>query len=381
MDETRVLVLARDADVRKALSAACGHEEIKVMDAMAPSPSAISRLAREKIDAVVLECSDAAFELAERIYISKTVLSLVMVSPEVGQEKLARAMACGVSRLVSQEEAARELPQAILQTVGREKTRAAAASPAGSFDSRVLSVFGTKGGVGKTMFSVNLGAALVSRKKKAALVDLDLQFGDIGIFLDIEKADSIADVAQENAFDYALMKSYLFTHPSGVAGLCAPPSPEFAEVVLPDHITRVIGGLKPNYDYVILDMPPAFQDNSIAGLEASSDIYFIINPDISTLRNAKVSLGVLKSLNLDERVHLVLNKNGCSDIKVRDIEKILERAVELVIPNDQSRAVKAVNRGVPIVTGDKRSPIARAFYAFVDKKLLETSEHRIKRKP
>jgi pilus assembly protein CpaE len=371
VDEIRVLVLAQDAAKRNTLAAACSNPEIKVVDALSPAPSVVAKLAREKIDAVVLEnYGEAAYELAERIYISKTVLSLIMVSPDMSQENLEKAMNSGASRLISWDKADSELQQTIQSTVGREKTRASAASPTGSFDSRILSVFGTKGGVGKTMFSVNLGTALVARKKKVALVDLDLQFGDVGIFLDIEKADSIADVAEENAFDYALMKSYLFTHPSGIAGLCAPPSPEYAEIVQPEHVKRVVAGLKPNYDYVILDMPPAFQDNSIAGLEASTEIYFIINPDISTLRNAKVSLGVLSSLNLTERVHLVLNKNGCSNIKVGDIERILEKTVEFSIPNDQSCAVKAVNRGVPIVTGDKRSNIARAINAFADKNLL-----------
>jgi pilus assembly protein CpaE len=253
MNELRVLILARGSSVRSALAAAAAHPEIEVVDTASPDPAVVSRLAKEGMDAVVLynDGTEASYELAERIYISKTVFSLIMVSPDMSQDSLERAMACGANRLLPQSAAETELARVILQTVGREKNRASSTVLGDYYSSCVLSVFGTKGGAGKTTFAVNLAAALANRSKKVALVDLDLQFGDVGIFLDIEKADSIADVVEENAFDYASMKSYLFSHPGGVVGLCAPPSPEFAEIVLPEHVSRVVSSLKPHYDYVM----------------------------------------------------------------------------------------------------------------------------------
>ena len=146
--------------------------------------------------------------------------------------------------------------------------------------------------------------------------------------------------------------------------LCAPPSPEYAEVVLPEHVSKMIAALKPNYDYIVLDMPPAFNDGVLCALETAATIYFIVNPDISTLRNAKVSIAVLESLNLSDKVEVVLNKNGGSSIKQKDIEKILERSAILTVPADARCAIKAVNRGVPVVTGDRRSPIALAITGF-----------------
>ncbi|MPN30341.1 Septum site-determining protein MinD [bioreactor metagenome] len=216
------------------------------------------------------------------------------------------------------------------------------------------------------MFAVNLSAVLAQQGKRVALIDLDLQFGDVGIFLDIAKSDSIADVIMESAFEFSTLKSYLFSHMAGVSALCAPPNPENAELVTPDHVNKIISALRPNFDYVIIDMPPAFNDCSIAGLERSSEIYFMLNPDIATLRNAKVSIGVLESLDQGEKVRVVLNKNGDSSIKQKDVENVLDRSTVLVIPSDIRCAVKAVNRGVPIVIGDKRSPIASAISGFAE---------------
>ncbi|HPE16044.1 MAG TPA: AAA family ATPase [Oscillospiraceae bacterium] len=361
-DRTRVVVLAESAAQRAALSRALARPEIELFDALDPGPELVGHFAGAGVDAVVLwnDGDELLFDLLERIYISKTVLALLMVCPEPDAAVLARALECGVTAVLAEKDAEAGLADALLRAVSREKNRVTASAPAGVRASRVAAVFGTKGGTGKTTFTVNLAVALARRGARVALMDLDLQFGDVGIFLDIQKADSIADVAEENAFDYAAIKSYLFTHKSGVMGLAAPSSPEYAEIVLPEHISRAVGSLRPNFDFVMLDMPPAFHDNSIAALEAAGEIYFMLGPDISTLRNARVSMGVLDSLGLSERVHLVLNKNGASAIKARDIEKILERPVEFVIPNDQQSAIRAVNSGVPVVTGSRRSPIARA---------------------
>ncbi len=353
-------ILAATAEQRAALSAAAG--ELEVVESLALFSDAFSRLAALSPDAIVIwhDGTEQLISLCERIYISKICLSLLLVAEEPDAELFSRALECGISRVLSPAEARENLAQVISHAVSRERNRSAGAAPTGTRSSRVISVFGTKGGTGKTMFSVNLAAALARRGARTALVDLDLQFGDVGIFLDIAKADSIADVAEENAFDYPALKSYLFTHSCGLMGLCAPPSPEYAEVVLPEHITKTVRSLKPNFDFIILDMPPAFHDNSIAGLEESGEIYFILNPDISTLRNAKVSLGVLDSLNLLDRVKLVLNKNGCSAIKSTDIVRILERPLELIIPNDQVCALRAVNSGVPVVLDTRRSQIGKS---------------------
>ncbi len=365
MSNFSLVVLADEARQRAALAAAAGSE-LEVVESLAPAADTLSRFAALSPDAVVLwyDGSERHLALCERIYISKACLALILVADDPDAALLSRALACGVSRVLSPAEAEEELAKVATHIVSRERSRIAGAEDAGPRASRVISVFGTKGGTGKTMLSVNLAVALARLGQRVALVDLDLQFGDVGILLDLAKADSIADVAEENAFDYPALKSYLFTHRSGLMGLCAPPSPEYAEVVTPEHIKKTVRSLRPNFDFVLLDMPPAFHDSTIAGLEESGEIYFLLNPDISTLHNAKVSLGVLDSLNLGSRVKLVLNKNGGSSIKSTDIGRILERPLELVIPNEQVCALRAVNSGVPLVLDSRRSQMGKVITAY-----------------
>ncbi len=384
MQPIKIVVIAADSQIRAALAAAVDDAQVSVTESISPASDPMAVLARAGADAVVLyhENEDAIYTLAERIYISRLALAVVMVckSPDAGV--FARAMECGAARTLEYQAEKTPLTQTVMALIQREKSRESASAPSGAFASKVVCGFGTKGGVGKTMFCVNLAVALAAQGKKVALVDLDLQFGDVGIFLDVLKSDSFADVVEENAFEFAALKSYLFAHKSGVDVLCAPSSPEYAEVVLADHVGKLIAALKPNYDYVVVDMPPAFNDTALAALEAATTVYFIVNPDISTLRNAKVSIAVMESLNLGDKVQVVLNKNGASSIKQKDIEKILERTTVLAIPSDTRCAVKAVNRGVPVVTGDKRNAIAAAVNGFAVSLCGETEhkKHRFKKR-
>lgn len=370
MSNFRLVILADTAQQRTALSAAA-RGDIEVVESLSPTADTLARLAALSPDAVVLwyDGSERELALCERIYISKACLCLILVADEPDASLLSRALSCGVSRVLSPAEAEGELANVVSHVVSRERSRLAGIEDTGTRASRVISVFGTKGGAGKTMFSVNLAVALARLGQRVALVDLDLQFGDVGILLDISKSDSIADVAEESAFDYSALKSYLFTHRSGLMGLCAPPSPEYAEVVTPEHVKKTVRSLRPNFDFVLLDMPPSFHDNSIAGLEESGEIYFLLNPDISTLHNARVSLGVLDSLGLSDRVKLVLNKNGGSSIKSNDIGRILERPLELIIPNDQVCALRAVNSGVPIVLDTRRNQMGNVITGYASKLL------------
>ena len=365
MEKIKIAVVATDKAVRSCLATAAG-ESLEVVESVAPSSNTLVQLAGAGADAVVLYSDgSAAYDaLAERIYIGRLALGVIMVVPQTSAQLLQRAMESGVARTLQYAGEETQLAAAVSNLVLREKNRASGTKRTGAVASKVVSVFGTKGGTGKTLLAVNLAVALASTGRSVALMDLDLQFGDVGIFLDIAKSDSIADVIEESAFDYPSLKSYLYVHPCGVAVLCAPASPEYAEVVMPEHVSKIIAALKSNYDYVILDMPPMFNDNSIAGLEASDTIYFIVNPDISTLRNTKVSLSVLDSLNLAKKVSLLLNKNGDSTIKPKDVEQILERPLALILPSDARTAIRSVNRGVPLVIGDKKTAIAAAIVAF-----------------
>jgi pilus assembly protein CpaE len=341
-------------------------ERITIAAVVAPEEKSLERTGATPADALilytnVLETSEAEF--IERLYMTRKKLCLLLVCNDYDADLMARAMDCGISRVISLSDGEDRLCDSVINAVERERSRK---TTEGSviYDSRVVSVFGTKGGTGKTTLAVNLAAALVKLGKKTAILDLDLQFGDVGIFLDITKADSIADIINENDFKYPTLKSYLYNHRSGLYVLCAPSSPEYAETALPEHIEKIVSSLRSEFDFLVLDLPPVFNECSLTALDLSDSVYFIVNPDISTLKNTKTCFGVMKSLKLDGKIKLALNKDGCSRITKKDIENILEMKVRLIMPYDTKTAVTAINRGAPFTLSMESSKLSKAVKAF-----------------
>jgi pilus assembly protein CpaE len=231
-----------------------------------------------------------------------------------------------------------------------------------SWMSRVVTIFGPKGGLGKTTIAVNLAAKLAQQNKKVVLVDLDLQFGDVHIFLDIEPTDTIAELVQE-FFNSNIdsVRSFMTVHSSGIHVLCSPKSPEYAETISAEKIQSLLNLLRTYYDYVIIDTPPFFTDVIITALESSSTILFVTGLDISILKNSKVSLALLDSLQMSDKTRLVVNRAvDMSSITVDDVQKILGFPIWAKIPSDYKVAVTALNRGIPFVTSTPTSKLSLA---------------------
>ncbi len=374
MDEVRIIAATQNTDDISRLRSLLSGEEFHIVAAVRPGAGGLARAGNTPADALVIYCAgaaDAELDFAQRIYMTREDLAIVIIAGEVTADTIDRAMVAGVSRVIPAAIEPSAVREAVLSAVNREKNRAAAGkSNASTYDSRIIQFFSPKGGVGKTTLAVNAAAALAARGKKTAVVDLDLQFGDVGVFLDIAKADTIADMVEENNFDPKTVRSYMVRHYSGLDVLLGSASPEYAELVKPEHIEKLLGSLRGEYDYLVLDMPPAFTDCAIAAMESSDTVFFAVTEEISSLRCAKTSFKVMEALNLADKLELVVNKDGISNISVKDVERTLEKKAALSLPFDQKTATRAINRGVPVVIGDKHSRMAKAMEQFA-KKLTE----------
>ena len=228
--------------------------------------------------------------------------------------------------------------------------------------SKVVTVFGANGGLGKTTIATNLAAKLAEQRKKVALIDLDLQFGDIHVFLDIEPADTISELVQQvYTFNIDSVRSYMTVHSSGVHVLCAPKSPEYAELVSAEKVQSLLSVLRTYYDYVIIDTPPYFNDVTITAIEASSTILFVTGLDISILKNSKLSLSLMSSLQQRDKVRLIVNRAvDISSITVADVQKIIGCPIWAKIPSDYMVAVTALNRGIPFVISSPGSKLSQS---------------------
>jgi pilus assembly protein CpaE len=234
--------------------------------------------------------------------------------------------------------------------------------------SRVLGFFSGKGGTGKTTVSVNTAVALAREGKRVLLIDCDLQFGDVNLLLDLEPKDTIVELVQERGgIMIDNIRAFSMVHSSGVSVLCAPKSAEFAELVTARHIETIIDVVRPYFDFILVDLAPAFNDVSISAIENCDQLMLVYNLEILSLKNAKVCLEILEQLQQRDKAQLVINKNLNSMIKIKDYENIFEMPVYAAIANDIKTANLCLNKGQPFVTSLPKTQIAKDVRALAKK--------------
>jgi pilus assembly protein CpaE len=227
----------------------------------------------------------------------------------------------------------------------------------------LVCVLGPKGGTGKTLVATNLAVALVGKGHTVALVDLDLQFGDVGLCLGLAPDRTIYDLVKSGGtIDVDKVEGYLATHKSGVRALLAPSRPDQAASVTVEFLREVYTVLRSVYDYVIIDTPPGFTPEVIATIDNSSSACMVGMLDSLSLKNTKLGLETLNLMGYDaERIRLVLNRAGSRvGITGDDVRTIIGRDPDVFVPSDRE-IPRAVNEGVPIVLAKPGSEAARAF--------------------
>lgn len=234
----------------------------------------------------------------------------------------------------------------------------------------VIGVFSPKGGVGKTTIATNLAVGLGRiAPMSVVIVDLDLQFGDVGTGLYLNPEYSVLDAVSGAATqDSMVLKAFLTPHTSGIYALCGPRNPADADRVSSEQITRLIQQLALEFRYVVVDTGPGLTEPSLAALEQCTDAVWVSGMDVPSVRGLRSGLDVLHQLNLmPETRHVVLNfadtKTGLS---VQDIEATLGAPVDVSIP--RSRAITlATNRGVPLLQDKVRDPATKSLTDLVQR--------------
>ncbi|MDW7650961.1 MAG: response regulator [Bacillota bacterium] len=228
----------------------------------------------------------------------------------------------------------------------------------------VTVVFCGKGGVGKTTIATNLAVALVQQeKKKVALVDYDLQFGDISVLLNLADGNNISDLVQEpDEITDELLENYMIRHFTGIDILPAPLFPQDAEYITADHTDTILKHLKKIYDYVIVDTAGMFNEINLSAMDLADQILLVTTRDIVTIKNTKTSLNILESLNYRDKIRVVLNRSDQDlGVEVADLEKGLEITVAHQISSDEKAVISSINKGVPVVVSHLNSELSKSF--------------------
>ncbi|OLO38945.1 hypothetical protein BTR23_10385 [Alkalihalophilus pseudofirmus] len=236
---------------------------------------------------------------------------------------------------------------------------------------KVITICSTKGGVGKTTISVNLAVALNKHNLKVAVIDLDLQFGDVALLFDQQPNHTIYDWVKgsyengDKSYESFLLKNKL-----GIDILAAPTLPEFAELITGEHIAYLLDSMKKEYDVIIVDTPPAFVETSLVALEHSDFILLIASLDLPALKNGKLAIDTLSILGLKDKIHVILNRDSETDGMTKELtEDVLGMKVNGTIPSDYRTVIASINKGEPFVEMAPRTAVAKAVM-IISKQLL-----------
>ncbi|WP_242848386.1 AAA family ATPase [Sulfobacillus thermosulfidooxidans] len=244
-------------------------------------------------------------------------------------------------------------------------------------DGRVIVVFSSKGGVGKTTLSVNLAIALAKASRQpVALVDLDIQFGDVAPMVGDAPLVTLYDLVKGTThIDADMVKRALKRVANNVYILAAPNNPEEADDIRADHIVQVLQLLRETHAYVVVDTAPGYTDINVAAFDFSDTILTVCTPDVVTLRTVGQALQVFYDgfHYAKDKVRIVLNRSGSkTGVETTDIAQVLQSPVNYQLPSDGAYPVRAANEGQPLMLQFPESALARAIQNIANELVQET---------
>lgn len=292
-------------------------------------------------------------------------LPIIVFSTEANIRLMRQSMVSGASDYLQEPLNPTELENSILRVLERKeregmRRRGELADPVAQ--GTIITVFGAKGGIGKTTISSNLAVALTTEAHQSvALVDMDTRFGDVAITMDIPVERSIADLARnlENV-DRNTLRDYLVKHDSGVHILPAPTRPADWRNLTAGHIRDVVDVLAQTHDFVVLDTPGTFNEIVAAAIEVGTMILLVTTLDMASIKDTVLALEMLHERfgNDEERIKVVLNRAGMdTGVREKDVERTLDCELWWRIPND-NEVVKAAQLGRPIVLSRPQSKVS-----------------------
>jgi pilus assembly protein CpaE len=369
MSETiRILVtLAEDADrqlVESALSEEPSLDIVGYVDQLDDWRTFLE----QQSDIVVVACegySDGATHMVDRAVKHRPDRPVVVMTQSSPNGFLRRAFESGADDVISLPQTSSTVRFALEKVIARRKGLAMPGKAAAP----LIAVLGPKGGTGKTLVATNLAVALAARDANAVLVDLDLQFGDIGLALGLSPERTIYDLMKAGPpFDHEKLDRHLMRHSSGVKVLIAPTRPDHASAVSVGYLRDIYASLRTMCDAVIVDTPPGFTPEVIATIDVSTSVCMVGMLDSLSLKNTKLGLETLDLMGYpSENVSLVLNRaDSRVGITTDDVSMIIGRAPDVLVPSDRE-IPRSINEGIPIVASKERSEPAKAFRELADR--------------
>ena len=358
-------LLSVDSEIDVAGTAGSGEDAIRVAMELRP-------------DVIVMDINMPGMDgvaAAEIVSQRLPTSPIIMMSVHGEAEQLRRAIAAGAREFLVKPFSADEFATTIKRVYERELGRreqlqavmpsvvAASSAETAEEEHQVVAVFSPKGGAGRTTIATNLALALMNETgSRVCLVDANLQFGDVGVLLNLNpKNRSILDAIEGGEPDADLLESVVVDHSTGVRVLLAPPSPEGADLITPIYLRKIIDLLRQSHDWVVVDLPPALTDHTLGIMDAADQIVVLSALEITTIKNVRLFLEVADQLEYDRsKLRLVINRSDTAQgIRISDVEASIRRPIDGTVVSDGRLAVLAVNRGVPFVVSHPEAALSR----------------------
>lgn len=346
--------------IKKILS--LKKESIEVVGEAENGQEVLKLIPKLKPDVVLMDINMPVLnglEATERITMDYPYVMVIIMSVQAESEYLKKAMFHGAKEYIIKPFHYDALIETITTTYEKYKERQVkfTEDSESEKEGKVLSFFSSKGGVGKSVLSLNTAIVLSKEEdKKVLVIDMDLQFGDISMLVNQYNQKNIFHAMEDDQIEsYEKMKSYLYKHNNNLDILFAPDKPESAEYIAKENIEKIIKSIKNQYDVIIVDTGINFNDNTLYILDISEKIFLVSTTEIVALKNTKLGLKVMESLGYDKnKVKLVINRfNSSYGISKKEVEEAFKDNIFAVIPDDERVVITSINKGQPFCDDPK----------------------------
>jgi len=398
-EKIRIIIVDDIAETRENIRRLLQFEnDIEVIGSARTGREGIELSRETKPDVILMDINMPDMDgitATELIRRSNPFIQIVILSVQGDPNYMRRAMLAGARDFLTKPPAVDELTAAIRRAGKMAHDERAKSSPQAQVSSsgavslaatsagygKVIVVYSPKGGTGCTTLAINLAVTLQNNETPVALVDGNLQFGDIAVFLNEQSKNSVIDLApRAEELDPEIIEEVMVKHnASGVMVLASPSRPEYAENVVPDQFTKVLQYLRRMFSYVIVDAASSLTDVTLSAIDTSDAVILITTQDIPSIKNARLFLDLVDALKINRRrILFVMNKfDKRIGITPEKIGESFKQEIVAVLPVDERVIIPSINRGVPFMLGDHSRPISRSYLSLAEvlrQRLTENSD-------